>query len=182
MSRGAVLSPEFLCPPSSLHLPPEITLGSGYLPRQAQQTTEGLMDQMAARRAYQWCRRALFSNMDSSRWWNQTYKGYEEKQEQGESRTTSHRNDRAAVCGGGAEPFTPSGEKGTEKDHHVCEAPRAAILAEKNKNQSNTRDRGSFTEAPLNTALLPHLLWVTGKGKSRALGSHFIVCSLLWRF
>lgn len=105
--------------------------------------------------------------MDSSRRWNQTYKGYEEKQEQGESRTTSHRNDRAAVRGGGAEPFTPPGEKGTEKDHHVCEAPRAAILAEKNKYQSNTRDRGSFTEAPLNTALLPHLLWVTGKGKSR---------------
>ena len=80
------------------------------------------------------------------------------KKSKGGTRTTSHRNDSAAVCRGGTDPFTQSGEKGTERDHYTCEGPRAAILAEKNKTQSDTRDRGSSREAPPNTALLPHLL------------------------
>lgn len=64
-----------------------------------------------------------------------------------------HRNDSAAVCREGANPLTQSGEKGTEKDHHACEGPRAAKKKKKIKAIPETGEA-----APLNTALLPHLL------------------------
>lgn len=47
----------------------------------------------------------------------------------------------------------------------MCERPTTVVLEEKNKNQSNTWHRGSFTKGPLNAALSSHLLWVTGKGE-----------------
>lgn len=56
------------------------------------------------------------------------------KQSRG-NRTTSHRNDSAAACTRGADPFTQSRERQgmVQKDDRACEGPRVAILAEESK-------------------------------------------------
>lgn len=45
----------------------------------------------------------------------------------------------ALLRAGGTDPATLSGEKGTEKDHHMCEGPRAATLGKKDQTKQYPR-------------------------------------------
>lgn len=138
LSRGAVLFPEFSRPPSSLHLPSKLTLSC--LPRQAQHTTDGPAG----------CTQKGTNDVGEpfSLTWIQAngkldLQALRGKRAGGAQNHLAQEQQHCRVQGG-ADPFTQSGEKDTERDHHVCKGPRVASLVEKRKNQSNYPRQGKM--------------------------------------
>lgn len=172
LSGGAAPSPELPHHSSLLHLPSEITSCLG---GQVQQTTGGLRGQLAAHRAHQRCFAAT---------WTRASVKQDLQQLQGKQNCEGVQNHLMGMHIREEQNRSQSGEKGAEKDHrwlltHV-KGQRQLSWRKKEKSKQHLT-QGKLYSGP-SEHHTHHTSYESLGKESRALGSHFTVCSLLWRF